>query len=83
MTTNAGRPRVLLLNPPAPDWVIRDYYCSFPSKAKYYWPPQDLLGLSGLLVDGAFHGYVLYARDVCHYVVQYCLGFSSVYDAHC
>jgi anaerobic magnesium-protoporphyrin IX monomethyl ester cyclase len=45
------RPHVLLLNPPAPDWVIRDYYCSFPSKAKYYWPPQDLLGLSGLLAD--------------------------------
>jgi len=42
---------VLLLNPPAPDLVIRDYYCSFPSKAKYYWPPQDLLGLSGLLAE--------------------------------
>ena len=49
--TNSAHPHVLLLNPPAPDWVIRDYYCSFPSKAKYYWPPQDLLGLSGLLAD--------------------------------
>lgn len=40
---------ILLLNPPAPSLYIRDYYCSFESKADYYWPPQDLLALSGLL----------------------------------
>ncbi len=42
----------LLFNPPAPpgsQCVIRDFYCSFSSKADYYWPPQDLLALSGVL----------------------------------
>jgi anaerobic magnesium-protoporphyrin IX monomethyl ester cyclase len=41
--------RVLLLNPPGDKLYIRDYYCSFSSKASYYWPPQDLLALSGIL----------------------------------
>jgi len=41
--------RLLLLNPPGDKLYIRDYYCSFSSKADYYWPPQDLLALSGLL----------------------------------
>lgn len=40
---------MLLLNPPAKGTFIRDYYCSFSSKADYYWPPQDLLILSGIL----------------------------------
>jgi anaerobic magnesium-protoporphyrin IX monomethyl ester cyclase len=43
---------ILLLNPPGDKLYIRDYYCSFSSKADYYWPPQDLIVLSGLL-DGA------------------------------
>ena len=46
---------ILLLNPPAPGLFIRDYYCSFESKANYYWPPQDLLVLSGLLIDFNVH----------------------------
>lgn len=46
---------ILLLNPPAPGLFIRDYYCSFESKASYYWPPQDLLVLSGLLKDFKIH----------------------------
>jgi radical SAM superfamily enzyme YgiQ (UPF0313 family) len=41
--------RVLLLNPPGDKLYIRDYYCSFSSKADYYWPPQDLIYLSGIL----------------------------------
>jgi len=41
--------RVLLLNPPGDKLYIRDYYCSFSSKADYYWPPQDLIYLSGTL----------------------------------
>lgn len=41
--------RVLLLNPPGDRLYIRDYYCSFSSKANYYWPPQDLIVLSGIL----------------------------------
>ena len=41
--------KVLLLNPPGDQLYIRDYYCSFASKADYYWPPQDLLVLSGIL----------------------------------
>jgi len=43
------KPAVLLLNPPGDKLYIRDYYCSFSSKASYYWPPQDLLALSGIL----------------------------------
>ncbi|MCP2598180.1 hypothetical protein NLC36_02370 [Candidatus Aminicenantes bacterium AC-335-L06] len=42
---------VLLLNPPGDRLYIRDYYCSFSSKADYYWPPQDLIVLSGILSD--------------------------------
>jgi len=49
---------ILLLNPPGDKLYIRDYYCSFSSKADYYWPPQDLIVLSGLL-DGAFQVQVL------------------------
>jgi radical SAM superfamily enzyme YgiQ (UPF0313 family) len=44
---------VILLNPPGDKLFIRDYYCSFSSKADYYWPPQDLIYLSGIL-DEAF-----------------------------
>lgn len=40
---------VILLNPPGDKLYIRDYYCSFSSKADYYWPPQDLITLSGIL----------------------------------
>jgi anaerobic magnesium-protoporphyrin IX monomethyl ester cyclase len=49
---------ILLLNPPGDRLYIRDYYCSFSSKADYYWPPQDLIVLSGLLA-GDFHVEVL------------------------
>lgn len=38
-----------MLNPPATRVTFRDYYCSFTSKANYYWPPIDLLVLSGIL----------------------------------
>ncbi len=41
--------KVLLLNPPGDKLYIRDYYCSFSSKADYYWPPQDLIVFSGIL----------------------------------
>ncbi len=45
-----NRKKGLLLNPPSPKGLIfRDYYCSFSSKGSYYWPPIDLLVLSGLL----------------------------------
>lgn len=41
--------KILLLNPPGDKLYIRDYYCSFSSKANYYWPPQDLIVFSGIL----------------------------------
>jgi len=41
--------KVLLLNPPGKKYFIRDYYCSQVSKGAYYWPPLDLLVLSGVL----------------------------------
>jgi radical SAM superfamily enzyme YgiQ (UPF0313 family) len=43
--------KVILLNPPSNFRCIRDFYCSFSSKAQYYWPPQDLICLSGILRD--------------------------------
>ena len=44
-----NKDEVILLNPPGDKLYIRDYYCSFSSKADYYWPPQDLIYLSGIL----------------------------------
>lgn len=41
--------KVVLLNPPAQKKILRDYFCSESSKAAYYWPPIDLLVLSGML----------------------------------
>ncbi|MBU4086495.1 MAG: radical SAM protein, partial [Nanoarchaeota archaeon] len=43
--------RVLLLNPPAKNNLQRDFLCSSSSKADYYWPPIDLIVLSGLLKE--------------------------------
>jgi len=40
---------VLLLNPPSTRRVSRDYYCGHFAKARYGWPPFDLLVLSGRL----------------------------------
>lgn len=41
--------KILLLNPPGKKLFLRDYYCSSVSKAGYYWPPIDLVVLSGKL----------------------------------
>jgi radical SAM superfamily enzyme YgiQ (UPF0313 family) len=43
--------RVVLLNPPGSQLYLRDQYCSSPSKANYYWPPIDLVILSGILAE--------------------------------
>jgi anaerobic magnesium-protoporphyrin IX monomethyl ester cyclase len=40
---------VVLLNPPSRKLQIRDLYCSKTSEGNYYWPPIDLLVISGLL----------------------------------
>jgi len=58
------RKRVLLLNPPGEQLYLRDQYCSSVSKACYYWPPIDLILLSGFLaqryelrvIDAIIHG---------------------------
>lgn len=50
--------KILLLNPPGRISYLRDYYCSSISKAGYYWPPIDLLVLSGLL-GRKFEVYIL------------------------
>jgi anaerobic magnesium-protoporphyrin IX monomethyl ester cyclase len=49
VTEAMKKEQVLLLNPPGDKLYIRDYYCSFSSKADYYWPPQDLIVFSGIL----------------------------------
>ncbi|MCP4649482.1 MAG: radical SAM protein [PVC group bacterium] len=41
--------KILLLNPPGKHQYLRDQYCSSSTKADYYWPPVDLLVLSGIL----------------------------------
>lgn len=41
--------KVLLLNPPGEALYFRDNYCSYTSKANYYWPAIDLLAQSGVL----------------------------------
>ena len=41
--------RILLLNPPYPEPIIRDNYCCFTSKSGYQWAPVDLLYVSGML----------------------------------
>ncbi|MEM7517249.1 MAG: hypothetical protein AAF368_10040 [Planctomycetota bacterium] len=41
--------RVLLLNPPAKDICLRDYFCSKSTKSNYLYPPIDLVLLSGTL----------------------------------
>jgi len=43
--------RVLLLNPPAPELVIRDYYCSKTTKSNYIFQPVDLLMQSGRMAE--------------------------------
>ncbi|MFH1416487.1 MAG: radical SAM protein [Elusimicrobiota bacterium] len=46
---HGNRKRILLLNPPGSLLYLRDYWCSTVSKAGYYWPPIDLLIMSGIL----------------------------------
>lgn len=43
--------RVALVNPPFPQIVLRDNYCSHTSKANYVWAPADLLYISGSLKE--------------------------------
>lgn len=40
---------ILLLNPPSNRLILRDMYSSTYSKGDYYWPPADLLIISGIL----------------------------------
>lgn len=41
--------KVLLLNPPYKELILRDNYSSVTSKSGYLWPPVDLLYISALL----------------------------------
>ncbi|HOI44048.1 MAG TPA: B12-binding domain-containing radical SAM protein [Candidatus Aminicenantes bacterium] len=41
--------KVLLLHCPGDKVYLHDYYTSYSSKANYYWPPTDLVLLSGVL----------------------------------
>ncbi len=43
--------KVLLLNTPAPQVVIRDYFCSKTTKSNYLFHPVDLVVLSGTLAS--------------------------------
>jgi anaerobic magnesium-protoporphyrin IX monomethyl ester cyclase len=44
-----SRKKVLLLHCPGDKVYLHDYYTSDSSKANYYWPPSDLVLLSGML----------------------------------
>lgn len=50
--------RVLLLNPPSPELVIRDYYCSKTTKSNYIFQPVDLLMQSGRLSEHYEVGFI-------------------------
>jgi tRNA A37 methylthiotransferase MiaB len=52
--------RVLLLNPPFSEGIIRDNYCCHTAKADYIWAPSDLLYISGILGTAPFE---LAAKD--------------------
>ena len=54
---------ILLLNPPGDKFYQRDMYCSAVAKANYYWPPIDLLVMSGLLRES-------YEVDVLDCIVE-------------
>lgn len=41
--------KVLLLNPPYKDLILRENYCCHTSKGDYVWAPTDLLYVSGIL----------------------------------
>ena len=41
--------KVLLLNPPSEKKYARDKYCTSLCKGSYYWPPIDLIVMSGIL----------------------------------
>lgn len=41
--------KIILLNPPYSQPIIRDNFCCFTSKSNYLWPPVDLLYLSANL----------------------------------
>ncbi len=69
--------RVLLLNPPFPKPVLRDYFCGTTSKGGYFWPPIDLIVQSGFLheagcgvslVDAAARG--LSEKAALHEIAQ-------------
>ncbi|MCC7295521.1 MAG: radical SAM protein [Acidobacteria bacterium] len=49
MNASAAVPKVLLLHCPGDKIFLHDYYTSYSSKANYYWPPTDLVLLSGVL----------------------------------
>jgi anaerobic magnesium-protoporphyrin IX monomethyl ester cyclase len=51
VSESPSRRKVLLLNPPAPELVIRDYYCSKTTKSNYIFHPIDLLIQSGRLAE--------------------------------
>lgn len=76
--------KVLLLNPPANIKYIRDFYCSFSSKTNYYWPPQDLLVLSGILRQN-YEVEVLDAvgtnlkEDICFNKIMECSAIAVVF----
>ncbi len=43
--------KILLLNPPSPELLIRDYYCSKTTKSNYIFQPVDLIIQSGYLAQ--------------------------------
>ncbi|MBU0480942.1 MAG: radical SAM protein [Proteobacteria bacterium] len=49
--TISQQQKFLFLNPPAPEIVIRDYYCSKSSRSNYLFPPIDFVLQSGVLAN--------------------------------
>jgi len=51
--------RILLLNPPGDKNYLRDGYCSSVAKGDYFFPPADLLAISGVLGDERFDVFIM------------------------
>lgn len=51
--------KVLLLNPPFSQFIVRDNYCCHTSKGSYVWAPSDLLYVSGIIDEPDIETYVI------------------------
>lgn len=57
--TPETKKNVLLLNPPGDQNFLRDNYCSSIAKGRYFFPPTDIILMSGLFDPARFNVHIL------------------------